>query len=132
MTSDCLSSLLFRSTKSTRYNRDATTIQTVSNIQISEKLIWRKIKAVKTNKATGPDEVTPKLLRIAEPEIVPPLTKLYSLSVEKGKVFDQWKTAHLCPVFKKDDPTDTSNYRPISLLSSGIVCGRHFSKTCHG
>ena len=47
-----------------------------------------------------------KLLRIAEPEIVPPLTKLYSLSVEKGKVFDQWKTAHLCPVFKKDDPTD--------------------------
>ena len=100
-----------------RDNRDATTIQTVSNIQISEKLISSKIKAVKTNKATGPDQITPKLLRIAEPEVVPPLTKLYSLSVEKGKVFDQWKTAHLCPVFKKDDPTDTSNYRPISLLS---------------
>jgi len=82
-------------------NRDATTIQTVSNIQISEKLILSKIKAVKTNKATGPDQITPKLLRIAEPEIVPPLTKLYSLSVEKGKVFDQWKTAHPMPCFQK-------------------------------
>ena len=80
--------------------------------------VSKLVKAVKTNKATGPDQITLKLLRIAEPEIVPPLTKLYSLSVEKGKVFDQWKTAHLCPVFKKDDPTDTrviTNPPPYSV-----------------
>jgi hypothetical protein len=33
------------------------------------------------------------------------------------KVFNQWKKARLCPVYKKDDETDRSNYRPISLLS---------------
>ena len=39
------------------------------------------------------------------------------MSIDKGEVFSQWKKAHLCPVFKKDDPTDRNNYRPISLLS---------------
>ena len=28
----------------------------------------------------------------------------------------KWKFADISPVFKKDDPTITSNYRPISLL----------------
>ena len=76
-----------------------------------------KIRYLKVNKAKGPDGITPKLLRLAEPAVVPSLTKLYSLSAKEGEVFSLWKKAHLCPVFKKDDPTDRSNYRPISLLS---------------
>ena len=57
------------------------------------------------------------MLRLAEPAVVPSLTKLYSISVNSGEVFKRWKKAHPCPVFKKDDPADRSNYRPISLLS---------------
>ena len=34
------------------------------------------------------------------------------------KVFPSfWKLAHVIPLFKKDDPSVVSNYRPVSLLS---------------
>ena len=96
---------------------DPAPTQTISTNPISEESISRKIKALKPNKAGGPDGITPRLLRLAEPAVVPSLTKLYSISVNSGEVFKRWKKAHLCPVFKKDDPADRSNYRPISLLS---------------
>ena len=98
-------------------SNDGSPVQTISSCSIPEESVSRKIKALKPNKAVGPDGITPKLLRLAEPAIVSPLTKLYARSITKGEVYNQWKKAHLCPVFKKDDPTDKSNYRPISLLS---------------
>ena len=39
------------------------------------------------------------------------------MSINKEEFFSQWKKAHLCRVFKKDDPTDRNNYKPTSLLS---------------
>ena len=34
------------------------------------------------------------------------------------RVYNNWEVARLTPVFKKDDPTEMSNYRPLSLLSA--------------
>jgi len=50
-------------------------------------------------------------------EIASPLRDLFSYSLRSGKVPTQWKLAHVCAVFKKADPQEVSNYRPISLLS---------------
>lgn len=30
---------------------------------------------------------------------------------------NNWKIAHVLPLFKKDDPSVATNYRPVSLLS---------------
>ena len=76
-----------------------------------------KIKALKTRKSTGPDNIPPKLLKLAGDAIVPSLLSLFRLSITTGRVFTSWKTARLTPVYKKDDETDCCNYRPISLLS---------------
>ena len=38
-------------------------------------------------------------------------------SIRECRVYNNWKVARLTPVFKKDDPTVMSNYRPLSLLS---------------
>ena len=38
-------------------------------------------------------------------------------SIRECRVYNNWKVARLKPVFKKDDPTEMSNYRALSLLS---------------
>ena len=46
-----------------------------------------------------------------------PLSMLINISVESGIYPDKLKHAKVIPIFKSDDETDPSNYRPISLLS---------------
>ena len=76
-----------------------------------------KVNALKTNKSTGPDDIQPKLLKLASDSIVPSLLSLYQHSIERKTVLTSWKTARLTPIFKKDDEMDRGNYRPVSLLS---------------
>lgn len=78
--------------------------------------IERKLANLKTNKATGPDDISPKIVKEAGDALLTPLMFLYNMSLKDGYVFSQWKTARVNPVFKKDDETDIGNYRPISLL----------------
>ena len=66
---------------------DIAPIQSISDVSISENSISRKIKALKVNKVEGPDGITPKLLRLAEPAVVPSLTKLYSLKKVEFSAF---------------------------------------------
>ena len=85
---------------------DTAPIQTISDVSISdvsisEYSISRKIKALKVNKAEGPDGITSKLLRLVESAVVQSLTKLCSLSAKEGEVFSLWKKAHLCRLFIK-------------------------------
>ena len=41
-----------------------------------------------------------------------------NLSIVNGIVPDNMKIAKVVPIYKKSESLDTSNYRPISLLSS--------------
>ena len=89
----------------------------ISDINLSSFDIDRKITLLKNNKATGPDCISPKLLKLAGTAVVGPLTSLFMQSIRECRVYNNWKVARLTPVFKKDDPTVMSNYRPLSLLS---------------
>ena len=89
----------------------------ISDINLSSLDIDRKITLLKNNKATGPDGISPKLLKLAGTAVVGPLTSLFMQSIRECRVYNNWKVARLTPVFKKGDPTVMSNYRPLSLLS---------------
>ena len=47
-----------------------------------------------------------------------PLTHIFNHSLSQGIFPDLFKMAKVNPIFKKDDPHEISNYRPISLLPS--------------
>lgn len=78
--------------------------------------VQNKISKLKTNKSTGPDNISPKILKLAGTAIVQPLVSLFRYSMECKTVFPAWKTARVMPAFKKDDEADRGNYRPISVL----------------
>ena len=68
-------------------------------------------------KPAGPDEIPPKLLKIAAPVIAGPMTKLFNYCIDVGEWPCQWKLSNVTPVHKKDDETSKTTYRPISVLS---------------
>jgi len=79
--------------------------------------IEREILSIPLNKAHGlyscPNRILPSVRHI----LSIPLVKLMNLSVTSGEYPSKLKHAKVIPVFK-DDKTDPTNYRPISLLSN--------------
>ncbi|KAJ8031032.1 hypothetical protein HOLleu_27625 [Holothuria leucospilota] len=67
-------------------------------------------------KATGVDDISCKILKIAKSIIVPSLTEIINLSIRTKSVPNLWKQAKVTPIFKSGDRNDVSNYRPISVL----------------
>ena len=114
-----IGSRLGRANSSFPQHNDCTgSMPTVTDITVCEDTVRRKLKAIKPNKPAGPDDIPPKLLKLAEPAIVSPLTGLFSYCAYLGETFTDWKKARLVPVYKKNDEADINNYRPISLLSA--------------
>ena len=69
-------------------------------------------------KACGPDVLSPRLLKEGATVLAEPLSILFNRSLEKCYFPVIWKDANVSPIYKKDDQSLPSNYRPISLLSS--------------
>ena len=82
---------------------------------VSVEEVKRIIRDLKTNKAVG-GEIPTKILKECE-FTFDVLTKFINKSVETGYFPDSLKLANLAPVFKKEDPLEKSNYRPVSILS---------------
>ena len=88
----------------------------IMNISISRTNVAESIKRMKANKACGPDNVSPRLLKNAGKELIATLLSLYTKSAVRNSVPASWKTVNVSALFKKDDERDKQNYRPISLL----------------
>ena len=69
-------------------------------------------------KAVGPDGLNNRMLREIAHELSVSFCTLVNMSLQLGVVPDIWKVSHVCPIYKKDDPTLVSNYRRISLLNA--------------
>ena len=52
---------------------------------------------------------------IAKEEIAEPIRNCINSSTSTGVFPDELKIGDIVPVFKKEDPNDKTNYRPISL-----------------
>ena len=87
----------------------------VQIIVISIEGVDKLLQGLSQNKASGPDEISPKILKELHHEIAPILTLIFNLSLETGVVPIDWRTADVVPVYKKGSKSKASNYRPISL-----------------
>ena len=68
------------------------------------------------NKSYGINSIPVSIFKLIKSFIVHPLTTLINFSFQSGIFPDCLKVANIIPIFKKDDPTEMSNYRPIAIL----------------
>ena len=72
---------------------------------------------IKENKATGPDGIPGKILKMCANELADVYRLLFQASLDQGALPDDWKDACIVPLFKKGDRSKAENYRPVSLTS---------------
>ncbi|KAK3513801.1 hypothetical protein QTP70_028874 [Hemibagrus guttatus] len=79
-----------------------------------------------------PDPIPSAMLQTISPDLLPFITTVINGSLTSGHVPTAFKKARVIPILKKPalDPSDISNYRPVSLLSflskilERIVCNQ--------
>jgi hypothetical protein len=87
-----------------------------------------KLKHLKSNKATGHDQIPPKLLKKASHVLSVSLTPIFNRCIQAAVYPHDFKCAEVRPIFKKNDVMEMGNYRPVSILTSmskvleGLLC----------
>ena len=95
-------------------------VDPISDLFITEAMVKKKLKLLNPNKSSGPDGLHPRILSELSEIISKPLSLIMQKSLDEGILPQDWKDAHVCPIFKKGKKNLTTNYRPVSLTS--VVC----------
>ena len=72
--------------------------------------------SLKSDKSPGYDDISYNVIKKCFGSLCEPLKYLFNLSIEKGVFPDDLKIARVTPIYKGEDSSDVSNYRPISVL----------------
>jgi len=95
-----------------------TTMQLVQDINqtdnlevtIDEQTAKKKLLKLHEDKAQGPDNIHPAVLRNCADILSKPLSMIFNKSLHEGILPDDWKSATVSPIFKKGDKSDPGNY----------------------
>ena len=75
------------------------------------------IKSLNSNKATGPDQIPPKIIKTAANVTDSHLAHIINKNLKKNQFSEDAKTALVRSIYKNDDRGKIKNYRPASLLN---------------
>ena len=84
---------------------------------ILESDVREEMLKMKVNKASGPDHISPKLIRSCNKVLTKPLALLYNLCISSSTFPDDFKKAKVIPLHMQLEKILVDNYRPISLLN---------------
>lgn len=84
---------------------------------ITEAEVAHAMANLKTTSASGPDQVSNKMLRNLDRQAVAALTKYFNECLETGTLPKQWRDARVIFIPKPGKPINPDNLRPISLTS---------------
>ena len=93
----------------------AKTAPTLPEIVITTEGVRKLLSKLKPGKASGPDNISPRVLKQLASVLADPLSRIFRKSLAEGCVPEDWRHANVAPIFKKGQHYVPANYRPISL-----------------
>ena len=87
------------------------------DITVSVDGVLKLLRSLDVTKATGPDQIPNRALKLAADVIAPILAHIFQQSLDTGELPADWKKANITPLFKKGATSEPANYRPVSLTS---------------
>ena len=104
------------SIKLTKTNSEINVSFRFQEIQANE--TEKELKNLDSFKASQDSDIPPKIIKDNIDIFVPVLLTEFNESLKLNRFPHSMKSANITPVFKKNDRTDKSNYRPVSILSN--------------
>ena len=74
------------------------------------------LHGLSSNKATGIDKISCKIIKLAIPVISDSLTLIFNQAITLSSFPDEWKIARVIPLYKNGQRNIPGNYRPMSVL----------------
>ena len=84
---------------------------------VSVSQIKKLLKNLKNTKSTAVDGLDNFCIKVSSDIIAQPLHHIISLSIMQCKFPTSWKYSKIVPIHKKDSLLESSNYRPVAILS---------------
>ena len=84
--------------------------------EISREKVSKFLVNIDVSKATGCDQIGPRLIKIAAPYITDSITHICNQSIRDSVFPNKWKEGKVAPLHKTGAKDDVNNYRPISVL----------------
>ena len=78
--------------------------------------VWKLLKSLDTSKASGPDDISARMLKLTADEIAPSISKFFNHSITCCRPPSCWKVSSVVPVPKIGKANTKEDYRPISFL----------------
>ena len=100
--------------------KSITQISTISDgfkmqeVQCSD--VVKELTSLRKDTSTGSDEINTKFINSISDVIASHFTDFIKKMIETSMFSHQWKTARAVPIPKVNYPSDTTDYRPISIL----------------
>ena len=90
---------------------------TVQDPSYDRDALLKQLRKINPHKASGPDSVTSRELKILQGSIVNSLAIIFKSSFQQSVFPSCWKIARIKSSFKKGKKQERTNYRPLSMLS---------------
>ena len=102
---------------------------------IEEHVVLKLFLSLKTNKACGPDEITPFILKTYAKQLTYIFTYIFNLSLKLKCLPTLWKLSKIVPIPKSNNVKEMNDLRPIALTSTLVkilerIVMNHFMPTC--
>ena len=88
----------------------------IESYPFNQAQVRKALESLNTRKASGYDNMPARVLKYGAEKLAIPLANLYNSCITNRQWPNNWERGEWTPVFKKEDPQDCRNYRPITVL----------------